>query len=282
MSTGTGPDISSHQHDAGVPIDFNAVRNAPNQFVIVKATQNESYKNPFFKQDVDAVRAAGMVAMPYHYMGPGNYQTQIANMLNSIQPVFPSGALLWLDYEEHTDHNILHQMELQLDPTPFSPGVYTYPEWWKNNGDANCALCKRHPLWWADYNHPATRPAPLPWTVVSLRQTHGSSYSIPGLTGGQDYSHTEVDFNSLIGSHGVSSQGHTGPAGTPGWYVHPLDVRIPMFIGGDVKHVQEKIGIIPADGMYGPMTKQSVMAWQRAHHLVADGVVGPMTAKAIG
>ena len=277
-----GPDISSHQHDSGAPLNFNAVKAADNQFVIVKATQNDGYKNPYFEQDVNAVRGAGLVAMPYHYMGPGSPTTQVANFLNSIRSVFPKGTLAWLDYEEHTDHNILHQMELTLDPTPFSPGVYTYPDWWANNGDPNCKLCARHPLWFADYNNPANRPAPSPWNVVSLRQTHGTSYSVPGLPGLNDYSHTEVDFNSLIRSHGVSDQNHTGPAGTPGWYVHPLDLHTPLFAGGDVKHVQEKIGMGNPDGIYGPKTKQWVLDWQRKHNLTPDGVVGPMTAKALG
>ena len=278
----TGPDISSHQHDSGRLLNFNAVRDAGHDFVIVKATESNGYKNPFFAQDVQDVQNAGLVAMPYHYMGSSDPAAQINNFLNSISPIFPKGVLTWLDYEEHTDHNILHRMEQILDPTPYSPGVYTYPEWWRLNGAGNCQLCARHPLWFADYNNPATRPAPPPWNVVSLRQTHGSSYSIPGLPGGQDFSHSEVDFNSLVRSHGVSDQGSTGPAGTPGWYVHPLDLHVPMFVGGDVKRVQTIIGMGNPDGYYGSKTKQWVLDWQRKHGLSADGIVGPMTAKALG
>ena len=58
----TGPDISSHQHDAGQPLDFGAVKRAGHKFVIVKATQNTGYTNPFFVQDVRAARAAGLLA----------------------------------------------------------------------------------------------------------------------------------------------------------------------------------------------------------------------------
>jgi len=78
-------------------------------------------------------------------------------------------------------------------------------------------------------------------------------------------------------------------------YIHALDV-----LGGDyepeeekelntnqtikqgsrgplVAEVQEKLGIEPADGIFGPGTARIVKEWQTKNGLTADGIVGPKT-----
>jgi peptidoglycan hydrolase-like protein with peptidoglycan-binding domain len=50
--------------------------------------------------------------------------------------------------------------------------------------------------------------------------------------------------------------------------------------GANVALVQHVVGA-PADGIYGPVTKAHVVAWQRAHGLSADGIVGPLTWRAM-
>jgi putative chitinase len=53
--------------------------------------------------------------------------------------------------------------------------------------------------------------------------------------------------------------------------------------GALVKQVQEKLGIEPADGIYGFWTSNVVKQWQAKNGLTADGVVGPKTlAKLLG
>ena len=47
--------------------------------------------------------------------------------------------------------------------------------------------------------------------------------------------------------------------------------------GSAVKEIQRKIGISPADGIFGAGTETAVKAWQKKNGLVADGIVGPGT-----
>ena len=45
--------------------------------------------------------------------------------------------------------------------------------------------------------------------------------------------------------------------------------------------VQIRIGKCTVDGIFGPVTKQAVMEYQKSHGLAVDGVVGPATLKCI-
>lgn len=51
--------------------------------------------------------------------------------------------------------------------------------------------------------------------------------------------------------------------------------------GEAVRELQQKLGIEPADGSFGPRTDDAVKEYQRAQGLPADGVVGPRTWTAL-
>jgi putative chitinase len=69
---------------------------------------------------------------------------------------------------------------------------------------------------------------------------------------GGDFEEPDVDYNQTV------RKGSRGPL---------------------VAEVQEKLGIEPADGIFGPGTERSIKAWQSSNGLVADGIVGPKTIK---
>lgn len=47
--------------------------------------------------------------------------------------------------------------------------------------------------------------------------------------------------------------------------------------GADVTLLQNDLGVSPATGYFGPITKAAVITYQRAHGLPSTGFVGPLT-----
>ena len=200
--TFTGPDISSHQHPPD-RIDFGAVATAGHSFAIVKLTEGSSYSNPYGAQDCADARAAGLEVAPYHWVSPGAASVQLTNLVPALHLAgFQSGDLVWLDFEEAgATEDTLHGIGAGLEARGFRVGVYTFPYFWAQTGNPGCVTCPRWPLWFADYNVPANRAAPLPWSVVTLRQTNGTSVAIPGIPGLNDMSHAENGGEFIIWPH---------------------------------------------------------------------------------
>lgn len=51
--------------------------------------------------------------------------------------------------------------------------------------------------------------------------------------------------------------------------------------GAAVVELQKALGLTPADGIFGKMTKAAVVSYQSAHSLTADGVAGKLTIKSL-
>ena len=51
--------------------------------------------------------------------------------------------------------------------------------------------------------------------------------------------------------------------------------------GDDVKILQQKLNLV-VDGVFGPITEETVKSFQKANGLVADGIVGPITWNKLG
>lgn len=76
--------------------------------------------------------------------------------------------------------------------------------------------------------------------------------------------------------HSVAAQAPPAPDGTPGRTTLRRGDR-----GDLVVEVQGRVGIAPADGVFGPATEAAVRAYQRGKGMVPDGIVGPATWQAM-
>ena len=48
-----------------------------------------------------------------------------------------------------------------------------------------------------------------------------------------------------------------------------------------MKYVQQRLHVRPVSGWFGPITRATVRAFQRAHHIRPTGNVGPLTWRAL-
>jgi peptidoglycan hydrolase-like protein with peptidoglycan-binding domain len=63
--------------------------------------------------------------------------------------------------------------------------------------------------------------------------------------------------------------------------VYPGETIDPGESGVHVKTIQAALGIKPADGLFGPVTKKAVIAHQKAKKIAPSGIVDATTWKSI-
>ncbi|MDG6106800.1 VCBS repeat-containing protein [Dactylosporangium aurantiacum] len=85
--TVNGRDVSSHDHSGGKTVDWAALRVAGDDFAFVKATEGTAYTNPYYGQDYNGAKAAGLYAGAYAFGRPdlGNPVGQADHFVDSMQ-----------------------------------------------------------------------------------------------------------------------------------------------------------------------------------------------------
>jgi GH25 family lysozyme M1 (1,4-beta-N-acetylmuramidase) len=169
-----GPDVSSHNHDAGGTVNWAVVHGAGGaSFAFVKATEGGTYLNPSFASDFASIHKAGMIRGAYHYARPSGgtnaaitadataeasffiHTTGTLTAKGDLPPVLdvetagtlnPAQLSLWT-------HTWLDRAKKLTGRTPI---VYTYGNFWKQKM-GNSAGFASYPLWLASYS--ATKPA---------------------------------------------------------------------------------------------------------------------------
>jgi peptidoglycan hydrolase-like protein with peptidoglycan-binding domain len=117
------------------------------------------------------------------------------------------------------------------------------------------------------------------------RDAAQSVVSVDGVFGKK----TQESLENFQRSHGLTVDGIAGPLTTAALAKPPLLHEGDR--GDTVRALQENLNQIGArdaqgrplsvDGVYGPMTRQSVENFQRTHQLSADGIAGPLTFDAM-
>jgi peptidoglycan hydrolase-like protein with peptidoglycan-binding domain len=117
-------------------------------------------------------------------------------------------------------------------------------------------------------------------TLQELLRAHGLHIAADGVFGPA----TEAAVKAVQTSRGVPADGVAGPQTWP-----LMIVTVRRGSQGDaVRGVQVEIEFrnlsgepgLPIDGIFGPLTEQSVRGFQQALSIAVDGIVGPVTWRA--
>lgn len=183
-----GIDISSHQaglNVAGIWADF----------VIVKATEDDDYVNPYMVTQANATLAASKRLGFYHFARPGDAAAQARYFVSAVGAL-RSRATLWLDWEDDAVPQGPGWAKAFLDTvkslTGSTPGIYMNGS--AVNGYDWSAVAAQYPLWYAggpdysDYGRPYSDPA-VPsvsyWGFPLIHQ-YTEDGSLPGYSGTLD------------------------------------------------------------------------------------------------
>jgi len=166
-----GPDVSSHQHDGGAVVNWNAAVRGGASFAFVKASEGRTYVNPYFAGDISALRRLGVVRGAYHFARPNgttsaaivadaaaeaSFFVRVAGSLNTVGDLpavldleqtgglNPAQLSLWA-------HTWLAATKKLTGRTPF---IYTYVSFWRSQM-RNSTGFTAYPLWLASYGVPA-------------------------------------------------------------------------------------------------------------------------------
>ena len=155
-----GIDISSHQAGLNVAALWA-------DFVIVKATEDDDYVNPYMVSQANATLGASKRLGFYHFARPGDAAAQARYFVSAVGSL-RGKATLWLDWEANAVEQGPGWAKTFLDTvralTGATPGIYMNGS--AVNGYDWSAVASQYPLWYAggpDYSD------------------YGSSYSDPAV-----------------------------------------------------------------------------------------------------
>ena len=154
-----GIDISSHQAGLNVPAIWA-------DFVIVKATEDDDYVNPYMVSQAQATLGASKRLGFYHFARPGDAAAQARYFVSAVGAL-RAKATLWLDWEANAVAQGPGWAKQFLDTvrslTGATPGIYMNGS--AVNGYDWSAVAREYPLWYAggpnysDYGSSYSDPA---------------------------------------------------------------------------------------------------------------------------
>jgi GH25 family lysozyme M1 (1,4-beta-N-acetylmuramidase) len=214
-----GIDISSHQaglHVAAIWADF----------VIVKATEDDDYQNPYMGSQANATLGASKRLGFYHFARPGDAQAQARYFVDSVRD-YLGKATLWLDWEANAVPQGPGWAKAFLDTvrslTGGTPGIYMNGS--ALNGYDWSAVAREYPLWYAggqsysdygtSYSDPAI-PSVSYWGSPLIHQ-YTEDGRLPGYSGTLDLNRLRdrSTWDRMIGGGQVIS-GAPAPVSTSG------------------------------------------------------------------
>ncbi|MBO0706841.1 MAG: hydrolase [Candidatus Dormibacteraeota bacterium] len=198
-----GVDVSSLQHPSGVAINWGRVAAAGFRFAFVKATQGDTYVNPYFGLDYAAAESAGLYRGAYDFANPSaSGGANQADFLLSVAPYAIDGHTLppVLDVEGvsgeptcygYSQAGMVSWIATFIDEvqarTGHLPIIYTNASWWNQCTGGSSAFAN-DPLWLASYKT-FTPTLPAGWGTLAFWQ-YTNTGRVPGISTSTDLSYS--------------------------------------------------------------------------------------------
>ena len=198
-----GIDISSHQ--AGLNVGALWA-----DFVIVKATEDDDYVNPYMVSQANATLGASKRLGFYHFARPGDAAEQARYFVSAVGSL-RGKATLWLDWEANAVPQGPGWAKAFLDTvrslTGSTPGIYMNGS--ALNGYDWSAVASQYPLWYAggpdysDYGQSYSDPAVpnVPYWSAPLVHQYTEDGRLPGYSGTLDLNRLRdrAEWDRMIG-----------------------------------------------------------------------------------
>ncbi|WP_413756593.1 lysozyme [Streptomyces sp. MMBL 11-3] len=188
-----GHDVSSHQKN----VNWSGARSKGARFVYVKATESLTYRNPYYKQQYNGARNAGIIRGAYHFALPNRSSgtKQAAYFVRNGGGWRADGwtlpPALDIEYNPYDKKKKCYGLSRSAmvswirafsnevrRQTGRRPVIYTNHNWWKACTGNSAAFASNHALWLARYS---ASPGPLPagWKFWTFWQ-YDNGGSLPG------------------------------------------------------------------------------------------------------
>ena len=264
-------------------------------FAVLGLTNGGSFRaNPCLSRQVASVRSRHLWAGAYaistyptdaelaRYGGTGTL-TQQLRRVGTAQAAFNLGTMarvglqspmIWVDVEPSTrtpwsagaDQNnaVIDGVIAGYQAAGIRAGIYSYDKAWKAITGARSV-------------------AGLPtWVTVGLasKAEAAARCAAASYAGGKPWL---TQWTDDVYDYNLTCPGVTGQAARGNLLTPYLNVRLASGSRGSaVVMLQRSLGAPAADGVFGPTTRASVIAFQHAHHLTVNGLVGNAEWRALG
>lgn len=282
-----GPDVASFQ--AG--LDLTKLSDA--SYFLVKATEGDSYTDPYYAQWATQAKSTGKPLVWYHFIKTdASAAAQAAHVRSVVDPTLPG----MIDFEPTTASVPTFAQLLDLVHAMLNVGLRLrmiyIPRWfWEQIGKPDLTVLTRLGLVVVSSNYPgASGSGPEQYAADGGDSGPGwASYG--GVTPGfWQYSDTvseqgkTVDYSAYRGSATELAQLLGQPVS-----ISTTTGQQQLSLGSAGQAVRDLQGLLnvhggfnlTVDGTFGAKTDQAVRAYQYAHALEVDGVVGTFTWSAL-
>lgn len=187
-----GHDVSSHQKN----VNWQKAKSKGARFVYVKATESHTYRNPYFDQQYNGSRGAGIIRGAYHFALPdkSSGKKQAAYFMNhggrwradgwTLPPALdiehdPYGSRKCYGVSRTGMVNWIKSFSDEVKrQTGRRPVIYTTTKWWNDCTGGSRAFGSNHPLWLARWSS-TSGALPKGWSYLTIWQ-YDNSGSLPG------------------------------------------------------------------------------------------------------